>query len=282
MIYIIVVIYNMTLSDSAFFRHLGKSFHLDLASGRFLIVVYDNSTESQEVPPDLSATVQYVHDSNNGGVAGAYNYALSLSLADEDWLILVDQDSWIPASFFRAVSDLIKQLGADDSIAAIAPHVLCGKRTVSPCTVHLGGKLSAVSSDFTGNSKMELTAINSGLAVRASFLRQIGGFNKDFWLDYLDHWLCHTIHCTGKKIFVSNLAIGHDLSVSDYNSVSEQRAQNILRAEMLYIVKCKGRHEQYVYLLRLLLRSLKQFISVENKKVAFNTVQAIWQFIAAR
>lgn len=124
MIYIIVVVYNMPISDCKFFKDFEEIDDLDLINGKYVIVVYDNSPESQEVPAHLSSTVRYFHDSTNGGVANAYNYGLSLSTTEEDWLLLVDQDSQIPSSFFCCVADLIKQIGANDSIAAIAPHVV--------------------------------------------------------------------------------------------------------------------------------------------------------------
>ena len=40
-----------------------------------------------------------------------------------------------------------------------------------------------------GVQNKAVMAINSGSLIKVSFLTEIGGFNGQFPLDYLDHWL---------------------------------------------------------------------------------------------
>ncbi len=276
---------NQNASDPQF-ADTSPSVYLDkvncnLQYLKYKMLIYDNS-RSPLIEETKFSNITYVHDATNGGLASAYNTALALSTSDNDWLVLLDQDSRLPKSYFDEIRRIHAAIGNDESIVAIAPHIICKRKPISPCTVHLGGKLSAVEPDFSGTTRHEIMAINSGMTVRASFMKQIGGFNKEFWLDYLDHWLCHTIHSLGEKMYVSTLVIDHELSVSNYNQVSEQRAQNILNAEMLFYRKYKPWYEQILYIIRLLLRSCKQFISVTNKQIARNTMRAIWHFITIK
>ena len=44
-------------------------------AGHFSLLAYDNSPQSHEV--STGVPMDYVHDPSNGGLAGAYNYALA-------------------------------------------------------------------------------------------------------------------------------------------------------------------------------------------------------------
>ena len=54
----------------------------------------------------------------------------------------------------------------------------------------------------SGIQHTPVMAINSGAFIRVSFLDEIGGFNNQFPLDFLDHWLFHEIYANGKKVWV--------------------------------------------------------------------------------
>jgi GT2 family glycosyltransferase len=271
--------FNKLISDSETIAYFEKNNCLDLTRDKFQIIIYDNSAQSQEVPLRYASIISYFHDRSNGGVASAYNYALSLTQSADDWLVLLDQDSDLPERFIDEIWNLTTLYNIDIAVAAIAPHVVCETTIVSPCKVHVGGMLRPVDLNFKGEHSSEIRAINSGMAVRASFMKQIGGFNKAFWLDYLDHWLCRTIYATGKKIYVSKSVINHDLSVINYNRVSEQRAANILQAEMFFYGKYMPWFEQVLYVFRLLCRSLKQLVTIDNKQIALNTMRAGPKFL---
>src|SRR6201986_4137953 len=93
LILVVIVLYKCELEASQSFSSLLEIFREAPALGeRFSIVVYDNSPEPQT--ESLSAAVHYVHDSSNGGLATAYNFALKRAEEEHcEWLLLLDQDT---------------------------------------------------------------------------------------------------------------------------------------------------------------------------------------------
>jgi len=277
MISIVVILYEMPHGRSNTLKSLMNNSNFN--EYNLNIIIYDNSPKKQDIDTDIS-NFTYVHNKLNGGLAQAYNYALSAISDQNSWLLLLDQDSQLPSNFISSLIETIHGI-QDESIVAVAPHILCNNNLISPCKVRFAGRLVSVSKQFRGASDLELMAVNSGMAVRASFMKQIGGFNQDFWLDYLDHWLCRTIYAEGKRIYVSTAIVNHDLSVSNYNEVSVKRAQNILNAEVLFYKKYKSKSEQVAYFFRLMLRSIKQLVTLNNKKIAGYTLKAALNFLGS-
>lgn len=118
----------------------------------------------------------------------------------------------------------------------------------------------------------DLMAINSASLLKISFLNEIDGFNEEFSLDYLDHWLYLEINKRKKSIQVLDVVIKHELSVMDYNSISVERYQSILNSESNFYTNYSDLPNK-VYKNRLILRSFKQFIKVKNKKIAMLTLK---------
>jgi hypothetical protein len=110
-------------------------------------------------------------------------------------------------------------------------------------------------------AECEVTAIASGTAIKVPWLRSIGGFSPLYPFDFIDYWLFRQLYVQGKKVALSGSVIEHDLSVSDYrNKISQSRYRSILTAEALFIMTEKSRLELPVYVIRLLLRAVKQLI----------------------
>jgi hypothetical protein len=111
-----------------------------------------------------------------------------------------------------------------------------------------------------------VTAINSGALLRKSFLFEIGGFNQQFRLDYLDHWMFAEINRRGKKVCLSKAIINHDLSVwGRSGSVSPERYRSILEAETLFYRMSRERATFMFHLLNLVLRSGRQYLSGDRQ-----------------
>ena len=115
-------------------------------------------------------------------------------------------------------------------------------------------------------------AINSGALIRVEFLNIIGGFNEDFPLDYLDHWLFHEIYENGYKVRLLDLTLEHELSVMDYSRVSLARYQSILESEIKFF-KNYQQDLYKAYRIQLAKRFLKQVLTVKNKKIALYTLR---------
>jgi len=252
----VIVLYNTKLEDSTTFNTLRTSIETSSLNSQIEIVVYDNSSVSQAVETTLN--ILYVHDAENGGVSKAYNKALGLALQRGcDWLLLLDQDSELPLNFIdNCFSDL--QLQDDNpAIVAIVPTVVCGSEWISPCKVGWGGKLYPIRDHSARLPLYEITAINSGALVKVAFLDSIGGFNNEYWLDMLDHWLFRTIYCTKMNVAIGNNKVCHDLSIQNYATISFARYKNIITAESRFNLTDRTFVYKTMFRFRLLMRVFK-------------------------
>jgi glycosyltransferase involved in cell wall biosynthesis len=253
----VIVLYNTRLEESVTYRTLQVSLGLISSSASIGIVIYDNSPVCNAMEITLPSSVSYVHDAENGGVSKAYNHALDTARqGGYEWLLLLDQDSELPQDFIeKCLSDLRLHQGKR-SLAAIVPTVYCGSKLISPCKAGLGGKVYPIVNSLQEPS-CEITAINSGALVRVAFLDSIGGFNNEFWLDMLDHWLFRMIYCKKKSVVIGSNTVQHDLSIHNYSTLSLTRYKNIINAESLLNLTNRTTVHKSVYRLRLFIRAIK-------------------------
>jgi GT2 family glycosyltransferase len=232
------------------------------------LIIYDNSLNEQNIFLDIPFEYQYVHNPNNVGLAIAYNYALRAAIVGNcDWLLLLDQDSYLPKNFIYNLTNIPSNIEKDNTVLAIVPKIYYNNRFLSPTKVLYGGIYRTIDIKHKGICNFHVTTIGSGVLLRTSFLQKIGGFNELYWLDCLDRWLFNTIHSLGKKVYVTDSIIDHNLSIMNYDKfMTEQRYYNILKSETMFMKSFKSKGENYVYLLRLLKRTLFLLVTVKNKK----------------
>jgi GT2 family glycosyltransferase len=272
---IVAVLYKQKIEESKTFQTLNQAFvNLPNMSAETELVIYDNSPDSQNytVEEKLWGKVQYIHDNRNLGLATAYNYAFQAAKENGSrWLLLLDHDTELTEEY---VNQIGSNLDVDSIIAAVVPRVFSEKTMISPVVADAlrplkTGKLKA------GLQEKPTMAINSGSLIRVSFLEEIGGFNKHFPLDYLDHWLFHEIYAKGYKVLVLEASLDHELSVLDYSRVSLERYQSILDTEIYYFKNYK-KDLLPAYRIQLMKRLLKQIVVVKNKNIAAYTLQRIF------
>jgi len=279
MILPILVLYNVTLENSTTFQTF-------ITSSRYggldptLIAVYDNSPLSHVSSGEEAHLFAYRHDPSNGGIAAAYNWALDIAKSHgHSWLLLLDQDSSLPITFLAFVSDAARLYSTNNSVVAIVPKATDGGCDISPNRVRFG-RLAPLPEPRPQVADYEVTAINSGTAVKISFVESLGGFNPAYRLDCLDHWLFRQIYAQGKKVALSASVLEHDLSVSDYrNHVSPVRYESMLSAEALFVTTEKRRVEIPVYVIRLILRAVKQAVIYRRPELAAQTCAKVLEMI---
>ncbi|PLR82600.1 glycosyltransferase [Bacillus sp. V33-4] len=267
---VVVVIYNQKIEECRTFQSLKlKMFDKVERSTDVGFVLYDNSQEQQEFYADEyeGISIMYIHDPRNVGISIAYNYAWSVAKKNgSEWLLLLDQDTEITDEYVHHIMNLQEK---DKTVAAVVPKIKYNKQMISPVySDTLRPLLSEKPSE--GNQNQPVMAINSGSLLRVSFLNEIGGFNDDFPLDYLDHWLFYEIYSKGYKVRLLDVSLDHDLSVMDYGNISAKRYVSILNSEFNFYKNYKT--DLYKsYKKQLLKRLLKQILFVKNKKIAFYT-----------
>lgn len=266
---IVMVVYKQKLENCKTFQTMLSTGLLnEHAKGNMQVIVYDNSPEPQQVPAAYESVLVYKHDPRNLGIATAYNYALELAKEhNSDWMVLLDHDTKLTKEYVTTILSLEEI--SDPSVAAFVPKIYCHNEMISPV---FSGNVQPLRNEkpTAGLQDKAVMSINSGSAISVALLNSLGGFNEDFPLDYLDHWLFHEMYEKGYKVFVLDISLDHELSVMNYNTVSLKRYESILGSEIRFY---KGYKQDLLkrYKKQLLLRATKQLVVVKNKKIALHT-----------
>lgn len=264
----IIVLYKVSPGESRSLKSLMAS--LDHVAGEDLqlkVLLCDNTPGGHD-PGALPGNAEYRVAPGNYGLASAYNMALRMAeLEGYDWLLTLDQDTEVPDIFLGRVAAIAEELKENIAIAAIVPKVLDNEVLVSPHVV-LCGRSKQLPKNFAGISNWEIEAINSGTAWRVNAVKELGGFNLLFWLDYLDYWLCHMIHRSGKRIYVAgDVLVAHELSVLDLDKrMSPARFDNFLQAESAFCDMYKSALDGLILTARLVARLGRQTIRGEDAR----------------
>lgn len=266
----VVVRYKTSLRNSqtvqSLVRIFGEQPHLLESVG---VVVWDNSP-APLANPGLPFPVTYRHSAQNLGVAGAYNRAMEIAeLAGCSWLLLLDQDTSLPDRFLPRMLELAHQMEPRAEIAAIAPFLVDRGRPISPGQL-LSNGVKLIRCPFEGVHPGRMYAANSGTLVRVSSLREIGGFDENFWLDLSDIVAFHLLYERGKVLYIAgDLRLRHRVTLNDYDgSMSPQRYMNFINAEGAYWDIYRRPSERLLQTGRLLLRSFRQLFRYRNKAYA--------------
>ncbi|MBO0412001.1 glycosyltransferase [Enterococcus hulanensis] len=255
---IVIVLYQMTYLESSTITSLNKL----LASNKFSeikqVLIFDNSQQAEE-PQGLDERFIYYHSPENVGLAQAYNYALSQVDEHIEWLVTLDQDTTLTSDYLE---ELIVQANSQpQSVAAIAPIIRDNNQQISPVRSDTLRPLHTELPKSDQTYSQDIMVINSATALRKSFLNKIGGYNLEFPLDYLDHWMSWRIFFEKNQIRILSTELQHQLSVLDYaNHMNFSRYQAIIQAEKCYYTLYRTQLFAK-YRMQLFLRACKQILT---------------------
>lgn len=272
----VLVLYRVAPLDCRTLVSLCRSLRQTKLAAKLKLLIYDNSPAAASVGGSIPVEYTYVHNAENGGLAAAYKAATEIAEKDRfEWLLLLDQDTDVTPQYLAGADKALLELSADLRVGAIVPKLRAGEKLVSPTRVRWGGFFVPLGASYSGTAPSETTALNSGALLRASAIREIGGFDADFWLDYLDHRTFHQLYCAGFRIHVMDVVLQHSLSIINFGSVPEDRYRNILAAERAFYRKCKSAAEQRWYALRLAGRAAKFLLRGHDRGLFRATVTQI-------
>ena len=156
------------------------------------VFVIDNASkpESEVVLTGLCAEfgVALIANKDNIGVAGAYNQAASMAISQGyEWILLMDQDAVAPVG-------LVQQLmrGVDRWGGTRLPAVLCPLSIRSDPSRH-----QSVVPDI---DVAVGACINAGSIVKLAAWEAVGGYDEDFFVDYVDFDFCFRCRQHGWKV----------------------------------------------------------------------------------
>ena len=249
----ILVLYKTTLKESTTFETLSKLLRHDILQKQLFI--YNNSPEIP-IPSDCGI-IQIA--SKNEMLVGAYNAGLQYA-QDHGfrWIILLDQDTEITASYIDAVNTFIND--PKNAIAAV-PTIQNNNRILSPFWYNPNKGPFANKSHQPKHNEC-LTAFNSGVILQVEFLLSIGGFNSQYPLDYLDYWYFHKIYLLKQEVTILHATLTHSLSVLNYrDNMTKARYKSLLAAEKQFATQL-GKQALFYYKFRLLGRCVKLCIKM--------------------
>ncbi len=249
----ILVLYKTTLKESITFETLSKLLRHDILQKQLFI--YNNSPE---IPITSECGIIQIA-SKNEMLVGAYNAGLQHA-QDHGfrWIILLDQDTEITASYIDAVNTFIND--PKNAIAAV-PTIQNNNRILSPFWYNPNKGPFANKSHQPKHNEC-LTAFNSGVILQVEFLLGIGGFNAQYPLDYLDYWYFHKIYLLKQEVTILHATLTHSLSVLNYrDNMTKARYKSLLAAEKQFATQL-GKQALFYYKFRLLGRCVKLCIKM--------------------
>ncbi len=185
----VIILYNPSYSVihniQTFFNHVEKIF------------LFDN-TETKNIPLHLSISslskTNIIHDGFNEGIAKRLNQACALAINDGfDYLLTMDQDS------FFDENDITKYLECIKSV---------NRQNVSMSGINYHQKKVAPECAFTDVNFL----ITSGSIINLAAFKEIGNFDENLFIDFVDTEYCFRSIRKGFKIIeFPNIYMHHNL-----------------------------------------------------------------------
>jgi GT2 family glycosyltransferase len=264
----VVVLYKQTPQQSETMRSLMRVFAEDpKLSESIRVLVWDNSPVPSEAV-DLPFVLETAHSERNVGTSGSYNYAMNLASSRGcPWLLLLDQDTSITLQFLLTMVGYGRTLLDQPEVATVVPYIFSHGTLVSPRRLLSFNRVQQIDPTTAGLCKDLAYAVNSGTLLRVSALLEMGGYSDEFWLDLSDVYVFRSLHRRGRYMYLAaDLRVEHSIASMDFDKeMSPQRYRNFLAAESAYVDLFLSPVERASQILRLLVRTFRQYRRYHNK-----------------
>jgi hypothetical protein len=181
----------------------------------------------------------------------------------------------IPENYFEELQKIFMSDYSSD-LVAIVPILESEGRILSPKRISPNMRFESDVNE-TGYTRKRINAVNSMSLLNVNFIETIGGFCKDYSFDLLDQWYYNLIYKHKKLVYILPVTTKHDSSFVNLENVSVNRYKEFLKVESTFIRKDLGWVKYIFYKLKLVLRSVRQFVKFENKKYSFVTLLSIFK-----
>lgn len=218
---ILICLFNKSIEDSNTIQSL-------LSSSPFLdntkIILWDNSlTPLKEDKISYLCSklknLEYISTPENTPLARIYNSIIDRQKKSDGYLMICDDDSLIPVSFFQ---EIFLEIGNNLNINLFLPKIVANSVIVSPARDY------KIFSKFFRNLKTGLihsnniTAINSCMVISNRIF--LNGFRYDLRLNFYgtDNYFMYNYTRRYQKIFVLNSNVRHSLSFNSTNDLKNK------------------------------------------------------------
>lgn len=257
---VIIVIYNNKCEISNSISSI-----LGLNKRCVEIVVCDNSTK-KEISKNNEQfcklqKVQYINMQGNAGLSRAYNRAL-MQTSSNQWVVLFDQDTIVDSTYF---DELEKSILIYPNTTIHVPVVKSKGVQISPCVMkgHVVKKMTVTRYGLYNN----ITAINTGMAIRASVFEKTGNYNEMIFLDYVDHYFIRNFSKYYHNIAVFKCILEQEFSDHDHSDLKSDVARFKIYKKDFYLFCKDSISGQIYYLFKIIYRTLK--LTLYHKSLVF-------------
>lgn len=222
--YGIIVLYNKSVDESVTYNCLKKYDNLK-------VIVCDNSTKSfnNKIKVESDQFI-YIDMHGNKGLSIAYNRALDsiekINPKMEGYVMLFDDDTFIPEEYFSKMTEAINKKKADiflpivkDEIGILSPSVMkkyyCHRAPENVWSI----------------KKQEICGINSGMCIKLSAFTTYR-YNEKIFLDYVDHNFIRDMRKKNKKVEIVNTQINQKFSSNTHNKKAELSRFKIFKKDL--------------------------------------------------
>jgi len=262
-ILILVVIYNESLSLSSTIKSLisNKTY---LSSVKLLI--WDNSSTKQDYSCDIEQYVndiEIVHTPENTPLAKVYNIVRESKLKNEEFCLLLDQDTIIPDNYFTSLFTAIEE---NPNINLFLPIIKSHNHIVSPGDLFLfKGKYWEEEQFGLVEAKNRL-AINSGMFIKSNYFKNnFKGYNKELKFYGVDSYFMLEYAKINKFFITIPVIIEHDSALLDND---EEIIKKAFRFNDLLdgwiIINKRNFYVNFLYKIYIIYISLKWSLKYKN------------------
>jgi hypothetical protein len=235
---ILICLYKKSINESKTIQSLLNASET-IKDSKFFI--WDNSpaemdSDSLKVLTNIFGNLIYKHTPENTVLSKIYNYIIEGEKDPSSYLILFDDDSEIPITYF---DELKEEIEFNPLINLFLPQVYSKSVLVSPAKDYILKTILIKQLKIGTINSSHITAINSGMVISNRVF--IDGFRYDESLNFYgtDNFFMVQYVKKYPTLFVLKTEIGHNLSFNDTNNIDSKirifkeikRANNIIYAD---------------------------------------------------
>lgn len=218
---VLVVLYRKALEEASTITSLAKV----SGASRLSLHVRDNSEERQISESDRLELSKHFRDvvidwdGDNRSLSKVYNDATE-SISDHDWLVILDDDTHLPANYIDSITEA-ENCGGNADLAL--PIVKCESLIVSPGRyIFVKGKHWAQERRGLVPSA-DVVAVASGMAIRRRYLTEYRRpFDERLSFYGIDTRFCLDYRVRRDAVFVTSATLDHDSALWKPQSQQER------------------------------------------------------------
>jgi len=173
------------------------------------VVVVDNASGNveaiQRATEAMPDGVELIRNEHNEGIAQGFNQGLERAMErGATWAVTLDQDSLPAPDMVRELLSALEALQGLEEVAVVAPQVVDVQRSRPSLFLRRRNGWLFERTPCRGGILNDVTmVISSGSLMNLSAFTALGGFRRDFFIDYVDTEYCLRAQATGFRIAVA-------------------------------------------------------------------------------